>query len=132
MGEAGSGLASKYQIIICPFEALLDLGFKELRCLRRVSSGTDFFRIHLHLQNVLASFGPWGYIPSSNGLCMAAMPKSCSVPVPPADVLEGTACFIEVFYPSICSFTLRTFCLTGDDQKYNPFMFQSLDIVEKL
>ena len=96
VGEAGSDLASKYQIIICPFEALLDLGFKEFRCLRRVSSGTDIFRIRLHLQNILASFGPWDYIPSSNGLCMAAMPKSCSVPVPPADVLEGTACFIEV------------------------------------
>lgn len=34
----------------------------------------------------------------SNGLCMAAMPESCSVSVSPADVLEGTSCFIEGFY----------------------------------
>ena len=70
---------------------------------------------------------PENYEEGSNGLCMAAMPESCSVSVPPADVLERTSCFIEGFFSSICSFTLPTPCLKGDDQKYNAFMLQSSD-----
>lgn len=92
------------------------------------------FRIHLLLQNILASFSYEVHglcsgkcEEGSNGLCMAAMPESCSVSVSPADVLEGTSCFIEGFYSPFVLFTLSTSHFKGDDQKYNPFMFQSLD-----
>ena len=88
VGEVGSDLASKYQIIICHFEALLDLGFKELRCLRRVSSGTDIFRIHLLLQNILASFQPWKYILSLKTMKKAVMGSAWQPCLSPAQYLS--------------------------------------------
>lgn len=88
VGEAGSDLASEYQIIICHFEAPLDLGFKELRCLRRVSSGTDIFRIHLLLQNILASFQPWKYILSLENVKKAVMGSAWQPCLSPAQYLS--------------------------------------------
>ena len=109
--------------------------------MKRVSSGTDIF-LDLLLQNIFASeywlllateihTQPGNSEEESNGIFTAAKPKSCSVTAPPADVLEGTSCFRDGFYSSICSFTLPASCLKGDDQKYNHFMFQNLDVVEK-
>ena len=88
VGEAGSDLASKYQIIICHFVALLDLGFKELTCLSRVSSGTDIFKIHLLLQNLLASFQLWKYILSLKNMKKAVMGFAWQPCLSPAQYLS--------------------------------------------